>query len=287
MAVATQISGKEKAPGDEGVAGAAAAGSVRPGGGSPPAIRAEKLEVVRGGAVVVENANFSIEQGDFLGIVGPNGGGKTTLVQAVLGLLPRSKGEVWINGVRQHEFRDWEKIGYVSQDATSFDEKFPLTVRELVGIGLVSGKNTGRPLRARDWQRVDDELRFMGIADIAGRRVGELSGGQRQRVVVARALVRNPEILVLDEPERGMDASALERFYGTLSELHRERNTTVIVISHDLSSVFCRMSRVLCVNRVVYSSCVDGNTEEDALKKVYGEHFNIVYHRHECTERFA
>jgi zinc transport system ATP-binding protein len=260
---------------------------VRPGGGSPPAIRAEKLEVVRGGAVVVENANFSIEQGDFLGIVGPNGGGKTTLVQAVLGLLPRSKGEVWINGVRQHEFRDWEKIGYVSQDATSFDEKFPLTVRELVGIGLVSGKNTGRPLRARDWQRVDDELRFMGIADIAGRRVGELSGGQRQRVVVARALVRNPEILVLDEPERGMDASALERFYGTLSELHRERNTTVIVISHDLSSVFCRMSRVLCVNRVVYSSCVDGNTEEDALKKVYGEHFNIVYHRHECTERFA
>jgi len=286
MAVATQISGKEKAPGNEGVAGAAAAGSVRPGGGSPPAIRAENVEVVRGGAVVVENANFSIEQGDFLGIVGPNGGGKTTLVQAVLGLLPRSKGEVWINGVRQHEFRDWEKIGYVSQDATSFDEKFPLTVRELVGIGLVSGKNTGRPLRARDWQRVDDELRFMGIADIAGRRVGELSGGQRQRVVVARALVRNPEILVLDEPERGMDASALERFYGKLSELHNERHVTVMVVSHDLSAVFCRMSRVLCVNRVVYSSRVDGHTEEDVLKKVYGEHFNIVYHRHECAERF-
>jgi len=255
--------------------------------GAPPAIRADRLEVVRGGAVVVEDASFSIERGDFVGIVGPNGGGKTSLVQAILGLLPRSKGEIWIEGLRQHEFRGWDRVGYVSQDATSFDERFPLTVRELVGIGLVSRKNMGRPLRAADWKRVDEELDFMGISDIAKRRVGELSGGQRQRVVVARALVRNPDLLVLDEPERGMDASALERFYGKLSELHRERSTTVIVVSHDLSTVFCRMSRVLCVNRVVYSSCVDGSTEEAALKKVYGEHFNIVYHRHECTERFA
>jgi zinc transport system ATP-binding protein len=251
-----------------------------------PVIRVEKLEVKRGGAVVIENADFAIEKGDFVGIVGPNGGGKTTLVQAMLGLLPHSKGEIWMYGVRLHEFRDWEKVGYISQDATNYDERFPLTVRELVGIGLVSGKNTGRPLRAADWKRVDEELQFMGIPDIAGRRVGELSGGQRQRVVVARALVRHPELLVLDEPERGMDASALERFYGKLSELHRDRGVTVLVVSHDLSTVFCRMSRVLCVNKVVYSSGVDGHTEEDVLKKVYGEHFNIVYHRHECTEDF-
>jgi len=253
---------------------------------SPPAIRVENLEVKRGGAVVIEKANFSIERGDFVGIVGPNGGGKTTLVQAMLGLLPRSKGEIWMYGVRLHEFRDWEKVGYISQDATNFDDKFPLTVRELVGIGLVSGKNTGRPLRAADWKRVDEELSFMGIADVAAKRVGELSGGQRQRVVVARALVRKPDLLVLDEPERGMDATALERFYGKLSELHRERGVTVMVVSHDLSTVFCQMSRVLCVNKVVYSSCVDGHTEEDVLKKVYGEHFNIVYHRHECKEDF-
>jgi len=251
-----------------------------------PVIWVENLEVLRNGAVVIEKANFSIEKGDFVGIVGPNGGGKTTLVQAMLGLLPLSKGEVWMYGVRLHEFRDWEKVGYISQDATNFDERFPLTVRELVGIGLVSGKNTGRPLRAGDWKRVQEELDFMGIADIAEKRVGELSGGQRQRVVVARALVRKPELLVLDEPERGMDATALEKFYGKLSELHRERGVTVLVVSHDLSTVFCRMSRVLCVNKVVYSSSVDGHTEEDVLKKVYGEHFNIVYHRHECKEDF-
>lgn len=254
--------------------------------GQPPPIRVENLEVKRAGAVVIEKAAFTIEKGDFVGIVGPNGGGKTTLVQAMLGLLPRSKGEIWMYGVRLHEFRDWEKVGYISQDATNFDEKFPLTVRELVGIGLVSGKNTGRPLRAADWKRVDEELQFMGIADVSAKRVGELSGGQRQRVVVARALVRKPDLLVLDEPERGMDATALERFYGKLSELHRERGTTVLVVSHDLSTVFCRMSRVLCVNKVVYSSCVDGHTEEEVLKKVYGEHFNIVYHRHECREDF-
>jgi zinc transport system ATP-binding protein len=254
--------------------------------GQAPPIRVENLEVKRGGAIVIEKANFTIESGDFVGIVGPNGGGKTTLVQAMLGLLPRSKGEIWMYGVRLHEFRDWEKVGYISQDATNFDEKFPLTVRELVGIGLVSGKNTGRPLRAGDWKSVREELGFMGIADIAEKRVGELSGGQRQRVVVARALVRKPELLVLDEPERGMDATALEKFYGKLSELHRERGVTVLVVSHDLSTVFCRMSRVLCVNRVVYSSNVDGHAEEDVLKKVYGEHFNIVYHRHECKEDF-
>ena len=254
--------------------------------GQPPPIRVENLEVKRAGAVVIEKAAFTIEKGDFVGIVGPNGGGKTTLVQAMLGLLPRSKGEIWMYGVRLHEFRDWEKVGYISQDATNFDEKFPLTVRELVGIGLVSGKNTGRPLRAADWKRVDEELQFMGIDDVAAKRVGELSGGQRQRVVVARALVRKPDLLVLDEPERGMDATSLERFYGKLSELHRERGVTVMVVSHDLSTVFCRMSRVLCVNKVVYSSCVDGHTEEDVLKKVYGEHFNIVYHRHECREDF-
>jgi zinc transport system ATP-binding protein len=255
-------------------------------GEDAPIIRVENLDVRRGGAVAIEKAGFSVERGDFVGIVGPNGGGKTTLVQAVLGLLPRSRGEIWLYGVRLHEFRDWEKVGYISQDATNYDEKFPLTVRELVGIGLVSGKNTGRPLRAADWKRVDEELQFMGIADVSAKRVGELSGGQRQRVVVARALVRRPELLVLDEPERGMDAQALERFYGKLSELHRERGTTVLVVSHDLSTVFCRMSRVLCVNRVVYSSSVDGHTEEDALKKVYGEHFNIVYHRHECKGDF-
>jgi len=255
-------------------------------GEAAPAIRAENLEVRRNGAVVIERAAFSIERGDFVGIVGPNGGGKTTLVQALLGLLPRSKGEIWMYGVRLHEFKDWEKVGYISQDATNYDDRFPLTVRELVGIGLVSGKNTGRPLRAADWKGVDEELEFMGISDIAKKRVGELSGGQRQRVVVARALVRSPELLVLDEPERGMDATALERFYGKLSELHRQRGVTVLVVSHDLSTVFCRMSRVLCVNRVVYSSPVDGHAEEEVLKKVYGEHFNIVYHRHECKEDF-
>ena len=273
-----------------GMAGGAVSGPVDGGRAgkkdAPAAIKAEGLQIRRGGSAVIENASFSILQGDFAGIVGPNGGGKTTLVQGLLGLLPLAKGEVWLYGTRLHEFRSWEKVGYISQDATSFDEKFPLTTRELVGIGLVSGKTMGRPLRSSMWERVDRELEFMGIADLAGRRIGELSGGQRQRMVVARALVRDPELLVLDEPERGMDASALERFYGKLSELHRERKVTIVVVSHDLSTVFCRMSKVLCVNRVVYSSCVDGHQEEDVLKKVYGEHFHFVYHEHECTERF-
>jgi len=262
-------------------------GAQAGGSAAQPVIRVEGLEIRRAGAPVIENASFTIEAGDFVGIVGPNGGGKTTLVQGMLGLLPKSKGEVWIYGVRLHEFRGWEKVGYISQEATNFDEMFPLSVREMVGIGLVSGKTIARPLRSGQWKKVDEELEFMGVADLAHRRIGELSGGQRQRVMVARALVRDPQLLVLDEPERGMDASALERFYGKLSELHNQRHTTVLVVSHDLSTVFCRMSRVLCVNREVYSSCVDGTQETEYLKKVYGEHFTFVYHKHECKEGFS
>ncbi len=254
----------------------------------PPAIEARELVIRRSGHIVIESASFTIPRGEFVGVVGPNGGGKTTLMLGVLGLIPIESGTVRIFGEELRRFRGWEVVGYVSQDATAYDASFPLTVRELVGLGLVSRRTLGRPLRPQDWRRVEEELDFMGIAPLARRRIGELSGGEKQRVAVARALVRRPELLVLDEPESGMDASALEGFYGKLSELQRERGTTILVVSHDLSSVFCRMSSVLCVNRVVYSSPItEGAAETELLKRVYGDHFTFVFHRHECGGRFA
>jgi len=250
------------------------------------AVEVNGLTLHRNGNPIIEDASFTIERGDFTGIVGPNGGGKTTLVLGLLGLLPAAKGTIKLFGTELQRFRDWDRVGYVSQDATNYDDKFPLTVRELVGIGLASGKNIGRPLTSSDWKRVEEELKFMGLGIHLDCRIGELSRGQRQRMAVARALVRRPDLLVLDEPEAGMDANALESFYGKLSEIQKDRNTTVLVVSHDLSTVFCRMSRVLCVNRVVYSSGIDGTKEEELLKKVYGDHFHFVYHKHECEAGF-
>ncbi|MGQ9583151.1 MAG: metal ABC transporter ATP-binding protein [Thermoplasmatota archaeon] len=273
------------APGGDAVQDAAPEDGRRAG---PPAIEVRDLTIRRGGRTVIDGASFAIPPGEFVGIVGPNGGGKTTLIQGLLGLLPIASGHVMIFGQMLRQFRDWDRVGYVSQSATAYDASFPLTVRELVGIGLVSRKTLGRPHRSSDWKRVVEELEFMGIAPLARRRIGELSGGEKQRVAVARALVRRPDLLVLDEPESGMDASALESFYGKLSQLQRERGTTILVVSHDLSTVFCRMSSVICVNRVVCSSPImDGAADTELLKRVYGDHFTFVFHRHECRGRFS
>jgi zinc transport system ATP-binding protein len=127
----------------------------------------------------------------------------------------------------------------------------------------------------------------MGLMDLKGlerRRVGHLSGGQKQRVFVAKALVRGPELLILDEPATGVDAEAQERFFGLLGNVNSQRGTTIVMVSHDLATVFCRMSKVACVNRDVHFSPITPEMDEGALlRKVYGEHFTFVFHRHECA----
>ncbi|MCB2173182.1 ABC transporter ATP-binding protein, partial [archaeon] len=177
-----------------------------------PIIEVENLTVARKGRTIIEDATFSIEPGTYMGVVGPNGGGKTTLMQALLGILPFESGSIKIMGKPLDEFNDWSKLAFVSQHSINFDEKFPLTVRELVGLGRINRSNLGRPLKKEDWEKVDEALSFMGISKLSDRRIGQLSGGQKQRVFVAKAIVRNPKILILDEPASGIDPEAQERF---------------------------------------------------------------------------
>ncbi len=253
----------------------------------PPVIEVRGLTVMRGGEVAVRDATFTVERGDLLGIVGPNGGGKTTLVKALLGLLPLEKGSVRLFGEDLRTFRDWERVAYVSQDAINFDGTFPLTVRELVGLGRVSGRNLGRRLRQADWAAVDETLEFMGLGGIRERRIAQLSGGQKQRVFVAKALVRNPDVLLLDEPVAGVDADTMERFYQRLSDLNAERSLTILVVSHDLTAVFCRMSSAMCVNRDVHYARITPDLDvNDLLRRGYGEHFHFMFHEHQCQGVF-
>jgi zinc transport system ATP-binding protein len=250
-------------------------------------IEVKDLDVSRRGEQVIRHANFQILRGDFVGVVGPNGGGKTTLIKSILGVLPKDAGSIEVLGKPVEQFNDWRKIAYVGQDAINFDHSFPLSVRELVSLGRIHRGNLGRPLRSEDWKHVDETLDFMGIQDLANRRIGELSGGQKQRVFVAKAMVREPEILFLDEPVAGIDPETEERFYMKLSNLNEKLGVTIIDVSHDLSAVFCRMSRVICVNRDVYAADIGDETQfADTLKKAYGEHFQLVFHEHTCEGMF-
>lgn len=253
-----------------------------------PAIEAEGLTVTRQGATVISDATFTIDRGDYVGMVGPNGGGKTTLLQALLGVLPAADGDIRLFGRDIAAFSAWERIAYVAQDAINFDASFPLTVRELTGLGRITRGRLGRPLSQEDWAAVDETLSLMDMDDLADRRIGRLSGGQKQRVFVAKALVRDPEVLLLDEPVTGVDAETQKRFYKKLSDLNEARDLTIVIVSHDLAAVFCRMSKVMCVNRDVYVADITEDLEpNEILREVYSDHFHFVFHRHECTGVFA
>jgi zinc transport system ATP-binding protein len=253
----------------------------------PPVLEVTDLEVYRSNSLAIENANFTINKGDYVGIVGPNGGGKTTLLLTLLNILPKSKGSIKLFGQNIESFSRWDKVAYVPQHAVNFDSQFPLSVKELVSLGRVNRSNLGRPLKHSDWEAVDEALEFMGMSDVADRRIGQLSGGQKQRVFVAKALVRNPEIILLDEPIVGVDAHTQEKFYKKLSDLNQKKGITVMLVTHDLTAVFCRMSKVMCVNRIVNVSDITKDLKpEKVLQQVYGEHFHFVFHDHECERIF-
>jgi len=252
-----------------------------------PVIEVEGVTISRSGEMVIEDAAFRVLRGDYVGVVGPNGGGKTTLLKAILGLLPRDAGTIKLFGIPVEHFRDWRRIAYVGQDSINFDQSFPLSVRELVSLGRINRENIGHRLNIEDWRRVDEMLKFMGISELSEKRIGQLSGGQKQRVFVAKAMTRNPEVLFLDESVAGVDPETQERFYMKLSNLNAQKGTTIIDVSHDLSAVFCRMSKVICVNRNVNVADIgDEAGFTTALKRAYGDHFHFVFHEHMCEGLF-
>jgi zinc transport system ATP-binding protein len=250
-------------------------------------LEVKNLTVNRDGEIVIDDANFTINSGDYVGIIGPNGGGKTTLLSTILNFLPITNGSIRLFGADAAKFSSWGKIAYISQHATSFESQFPLTVRELVSLGCIRKGTIGRRFKQEDWVAVDESIAFMGLTDVADRRIGQLSGGQKQRVFVAKALARKPELILLDEPIVGVDSHAQERFYKKLSDLNVERKTTILIVTHDLASVFCRMSKVLCINKKVEVAQITEELDPNMLlKRAYGEHFHFVFHKHECKGVF-
>lgn len=233
---------------------------------------------------VLKDINLRVKKGDFLGLVGPNGSGKSTLLKCILGIQQPSKGSIELFGTDIRKMKSWEKIGYVSQKANSFNSGFPATVFEVVSLGLVSKIGMFKWFSNNDRKRVMQALKSVGMLNFAYRNIGELSGGQQQRVFIARALVSNPELLILDEPTVGVDAENVESFYELLSDLNNKLGITLLLVSHDIGIITDKVSHVACLNKKIHfhgsRDKFKDATEKD-LSILYGHSVHLLSHNHE------
>ena len=233
-----------------------------------------------GGEPAVSDVTLSVTAGEFLALVGPNGGGKTTLLKLALGLLKPQKGSVALWGVPIERFKDWNRMAYVPQRAASLDSQFPGTVQEVAAYGEYRGVNPFGLLRSGPSTAVRDALETVGMWEYRKRRVVDLSTGQQQRVLIARALVKKPELILLDEPTAGVDTPAQEQFYGLLKTLNQGRGLTIVLVSHDIGAVLEAVTRVACINqRLVYHGAA-ADFPISSLSAFYGVAVNPVEHRH-------
>lgn len=213
----------------------------------PELVKIEDLWVNYDGIAVLEAVSLSVEAGDFLGIIGPNGGGKTTLLKAILGLLRPARGRVLVMGQPPEKVR--RKIGYVPQ-YNLFDRDFPLSVRDAVLMGRVGLKGVLKRYGNRDRELVLEALETVGMLSSRDQQLGKLSGGEQQRVFIARALVGHPLVLLLDEPTTSVDPAMQTEFYELLEGL--KRDMAVVMVSHDISAVSVYVDKIACLNRQLY-----------------------------------
>ncbi|MBP9717970.1 metal ABC transporter ATP-binding protein [Candidatus Gracilibacteria bacterium] len=222
---------------------------------------------------VLQDVNFEIREGDYVGIVGPNGGGKSTLIKLLINVLRPQQGSVHL----QKDLR----IGYVPQRVSGGQMLFPATVKEVVSSGRTSLVGFFGRWKKEDDQAVHDAMETVRITGIQDRLIGDLSGGQRQRVFIARALARRPHLIILDEPTVGVDIEAEKRFFRFLDEINKKKKTTIILISHDIDAVAQQVDYVLCLNkRLVCNIPGKDLVREDVLKKMYGENVKFIVHQH-------
>ncbi|PGT82875.1 MULTISPECIES: metal ABC transporter ATP-binding protein [Bacillaceae] len=232
---------------------------------------------------VLENINLTIEQGSFLGLVGPNGSGKTTLLKCLLGLLKPQQGEIKLFGQSIQKFKNWHEIGFVSQKANSFNTGFPASVFEVVSSGLTSRLGLFKFMNQQDRKRVYEAIDAVGLSEFTKRNIGELSGGQQQRAFIARAIVSDPKLLILDEPTVGVDAKTVQNFYDMLLNLNKELGITLILVTHDIGTISDKVSHVACINKHLH---FHGNSKEfellkdDEMSDFYGHSLHVLSHDH-------
>lgn len=240
----------------------------------------ENLTVVRGGTVVLDDISLELEEGKALAVIGPNGGGKTTLVKTILGMLQPQSGSIRIMGMAPGGVTRKMPgvIGYVAQRAF-YDPDFPVSALDVVVMGKYGKIGLLRPAGRADRNEAMSCLETVGMADFALRPIGQLSGGQQQRVMIARSLITQPKMLILDEPTSGVDAGSQENFYRLLRDLQFRLSLSIIQVSHDIALVPSYSDQVACLNRQLF---LHGKPDEvmhsDVLKQAYGCQVEFLFH---------
>ncbi len=231
--------------------------------------------------IVIKNITLNVHRGDYLGVIGPNGGGKTTLLKIMLGLLKPAAGSVKLFGQEIRRFKDWAKIGYVPQKAVHFDVKFPATVAEVVAMGRYGKRGLLGWLTKNDKEKITQALRQVEMFDYRDRLIGDLSGGQQQRVFIARALATEPEVIFLDEPTVGVDVKTQEQFYTLLEKLNHSLDLTLVLVSHDIDVIAHEATELACINQsLVYHGSPKEFIKGDYINKLYGKDIKFILHDH-------
>jgi zinc transport system ATP-binding protein len=215
-------------------------------------INIEHVDFAYGEQLALKQIDLRVQRGTTLGVIGPNAGGKTTLIRLLLGLLRPTRGSITVDGLSPIEaVRRGDVIGYLPQNP-QVNLRLPLTARQVVRLGLVGKTKMFRPFAKDDLDFVESLLVRTGISDMADSPIGALSGGQVQRVLIARALAARPKILLLDEPTTGIDQIGQQRFIEFITDLKSEMNLTIIFVSHDLRAVSSISDRIACLNLTLH-----------------------------------
>lgn len=212
-------------------------------------IEVTNLDFAYNGEFILRNINFTIEDGDFVSLIGSNGAGKSTLIKLILGELNSKNGSIKVLGIEPKHFKKWHEIGYVQQDGLQTISNFPASAEEIVQANLFSQIGILRLPKREHRLKTSKALELVGMSGYSKHLIGSLSGGQQQRVLLARALVNDPEILILDEPTTGVDDQTVETFYGLIKELNDKLGITIFIVTHDIDRVSKYVSRTFCLEK--------------------------------------
>ncbi|MBI3592950.1 MAG: ABC transporter ATP-binding protein [Nitrospirae bacterium] len=248
------------------------------------AIEAENLEVVINGREILKDITLSLDEGRFLGIVGPNGSGKTTFLKTIIGIIRPSSGSLKVFGYPPLEAINKGIFGYLPQ-SQNIETTFPARAIDVVLMGTYAQLGMFRWPSKRETGRAGEMLSIMGMSGYENELFGNLSGGQQQRVSIARALINKPRMLILDEPNTGIDVVGQEDFYHLLKGMQRKMNLTILMVSHDTGTVTSYVDEIACLNKTLhYHGNPVGALSDTVIKSLYGKSIDIMVHTDRCEK---